>query len=73
MHPIKHYCEKHGITQRSFAGQVGLSEGFVSQLVHGRERCGREAGLQIVARSGGEISLERLLTWIGDGSSGVAA
>ncbi len=66
MHPIRRYCERHGITQLAFARQVGLSAPFISQLVRGRQKCGRDAGLQIIARVGGEISLERLLTWIGD-------
>lgn len=70
MHPILAYCEKHGLTQREFAKQVALSEPFVSQLIRGRERCGRNAGLKIVSRTGGEVSLERLLTW---GSYGARA
>lgn len=63
MHPIREYCENKGITQKAFAQRVGLSEGFISQLVRGREFCGRAAGLQIVEECGGAISLEALLTW----------
>ena len=63
MHPIKRYCNKHGLTQRAFAQQVGLSEGFVSQLVSGRQYCGREAAIQIRDCTDGEISIEKLLTW----------
>ncbi len=63
MHPIQRYCKERGITQRAFAEQAGLSEGFISQLISGRDRCGRNAGLQIVAFTDSEISLEELLTW----------
>lgn len=63
MHPIKRYCEKHGLNQKEFADAMGLSAGFVSQLITGREKCGRRAGLKIVQRCGGEITLQELLTW----------
>lgn len=63
MHPIRRYCEQRKIRQRVFAELVGLSEGFVSQLITGRERCGRDAGLKIVQRTGGAIELVELLSW----------
>jgi len=63
MHPIAQYCQKHEITQAAFARQVGLSEPYVCQLISGRDRCGRNAALKIVAKTGGEVQLERLLTW----------
>jgi len=63
MHPIKRYCEAHSLTQRVFAARVGLSPSFISQLVLGREHCGRVAGMRIVAATDGEIDLAELLTW----------
>ena len=67
MHPIRRYCEEHDITQREFAEQVGLSDPFISQLISGRDKCGRNAALQMVAETDGEISLEELQTWNTDG------
>lgn len=63
MHPIKRYCDRRGIRQRAFAQLVGLSEGYVSQLISGRERCGKHAALKIVQKTGGAVTLEDLLTW----------
>ena len=63
MHPIKRYCEKRGLSQREFADQVGLSEGFISQLIRGHEVCGRQAALQIHDKTHGAVGLEELLKW----------
>jgi plasmid maintenance system antidote protein VapI len=63
MHPIQRFLEQEKRTQRAFAREAGLSEGFVSQLVRGHERCGRDAALRIVAASDGAIDLAELLTW----------
>jgi len=62
-HPIRRYCKKYGITQREFAEQVNLSEGFVSQLISGAERCGRNAAMQINELTDGEIHPLDLFTW----------
>jgi len=62
-HPIRSYCVERNLRQREFAKTVGLSEGFISQLILGRERCGRDAALSIVEKTGGEIDLTELLTW----------
>jgi len=51
------------MTQRAFAELVGFSDGFISQLINGHDRCGRNAALQIVERTRGAITLERILTW----------
>lgn len=63
MHPIQAYCERHDVSQKAFASQVDLSEGFISQLIKGHERCGRSAALKIVAATDGEIDLLALLSW----------
>lgn len=62
-HPIQTYCKEHGLTQKAFADQVGLSEGFISALIRGRDRCGRNAALKIVGATDGAIDLEELLVW----------
>lgn len=63
MHPIKLYCLRHGITQRAFARRADLSDAFVSQVINGAEKCGREAAERIVAASDGEITFEDLFGW----------
>jgi len=68
-HPIKRYCVARRIKQREFARVVGLSEGFISQLILGHEKCGRESALLIVERTGGVIRLEELLTWAPPGDT----
>ncbi len=62
-HPIRRYCEKKSITQQEFADTVGLSGPFISQLISGRDVCGRTAALAIFQKTGGEITLAELLTW----------
>ena len=62
-HPIRRYCQDRELTQRDFADLVGLSEGYVSQMIAGHYECGKNAALQIVTKTGGKIQLEELLTW----------
>lgn len=62
-HPIRRYCTEHGISQKEFAEKVSLSAAFVSQLVNGREVCGRVSALQIIEKTEGEVGLEELLRW----------
>lgn len=62
-HPIRRYCEKHGLTQAEFALRVGLSANYVRQITCGMHIPGRRAALRIVEKTGGEISLVELLTW----------
>ena len=71
MHPIRRYCDEHpspvrvgkSMNQREFAELVGLSQAFISQLISGRDRCGRNAGMVICDKTSGGIGLEELLTW----------
>jgi len=63
VHPISQYCRDHGLNQKQFAAQVGYTEGFISQLINGRYRCGAQAAQQIALRTEGAISIERLITW----------
>lgn len=62
-HPIRRYCEKHGITQVEFALLVGLSVHYVRQIIGGAHVPGRRAAMRIVEKTGGEIALVELLTW----------
>lgn len=57
IHPIRKYCRKLGITQRQFALTVGFTEGFVSQLINGHEKCGRDAAMNIEQATGKEITV----------------
>lgn len=63
MHPIKAYCETHGITQSEFARRVGLSAPFVSLVIRGVEKLGREAAEKIVDKTAGEITFDALFRW----------
>ncbi len=63
MHPIKVYCERHGITQAEFAQRVGLSAAYVSQVSRGIEHMGREAAQKIVAATDGELTFDALFGW----------
>ncbi len=63
MHPIKVYCERHGLTQSEFAALVGLSAPFVSTVIRGTDRLGREGARKIVAATDGELSFDDLLGW----------
>lgn len=63
MHPIKVYCERHGLTQAEFAERIGLSAAYVSQVIRGVERMGREAAEKIVAATGGELTFDALFGW----------
>jgi transcriptional regulator with XRE-family HTH domain len=60
-HPIRRFCRAHEWSQADVALEAGLSEGYVSQLVNGRERCGASAALRIAAATG--IPVEELLAW----------
>ena len=62
-HPIKRYCEQHGITQVEFAARVGLSKYYVRQISCGLHIPGARAAKRIVEKTGGEIGLVELLTW----------
>jgi transcriptional regulator with XRE-family HTH domain len=68
-HPIRRYCEAHDLTQRAFSDLVGLSEGFISQLINGREVCGRKAALLIREKTAGAIGLDELLSWESDAAA----
>ncbi len=63
MHPIKAYCERHELTQADFAERVGLSAAYVSQVIRGVERMGREAAEKIVAATDGELTFDALFGW----------
>lgn len=64
-HPIKRLCRARGITQKAVAEEVGYTPTFISDLIHGREKCGREAALRFWRTYG--LDLEELLTWEGPG------
>lgn len=63
LHPIRAFCTDKAITQRAFADTVGMTEGFISQLITGRERCGRNAALAIQTATGGVITVSDLFEY----------
>ena len=60
-HPLREHLSTTGETQSDFAARAGLSEGFVSKLLAGQERCGANAALRIVDASHGALTLDELL------------
>ena len=60
-HPVRKYLEDVGETQGWLAQKAGLSEGYLSNIVRGRARCGAEAARKLVAASRGALSFEDLL------------
>lgn len=63
MHPIKAYCAAHDMTQADFAQRVGLSAAYVSLVIRGVEKLGREAAEKIVDNTGGELTFDALFGW----------
>ena len=63
MHPIKRYCERHDLTQAEFATRVGLSAPFVSEVIRGVYRLGRDGARKVVNATRGELSFDALLGW----------
>ncbi len=62
-HPILKYIEQTKITQVEFARRAGLTPQHLNDVVRGRCFPGRENALAVVRATGGEVSLESLLTW----------
>lgn len=63
MHPVKAYCERHRITQQAFAEKASLSPAFVSQVIRGVEKVGRESASKMVEASDGELTFDALMSW----------
>ena len=60
-HPLRDFLTTTGQTQSEFAARAGLSAGFLSKLLSGRERPGANAAVRIVDATLGAVSLEELL------------
>ncbi len=63
MHPILKYLIAHKKTQSEFARRAGISKGFLCDVISGRSFLGRANSLKVVTLSGGEITLEDLISW----------
>ncbi len=63
MHPIRKYLERLGISQREFARRAGVKPSSLNDVIQGRSHLGRENALNVVRITGGEVTLEELLTW----------
>lgn len=60
-HPIREWLDARNETQQSFARRAGLSEGYLSNLVLGRVKCGADSARKIVSATSGDVSFEDLL------------
>ena len=60
-HPIRAYCKLNGIRQKEFADICGVSATFISDLIHNRAGCGRQAALRIKRHTG--ITCDALMEW----------
>lgn len=63
LHPLKRYCLDHDLNQRELADKVGFSEGFISQLINGHERCGAGAARTFHEKLDGAVDIGELVTW----------
>ena len=41
------YLERNQLTQTQFAAQIGVTQGYISQLLSGRVKCSPEIALKI--------------------------
>ena len=53
---IAEYLKKHGLSQKRFGDQVGITQGMVWQLLQGTCRTSPETAMRIEAATQGEIS-----------------
>jgi DNA-binding transcriptional regulator YdaS (Cro superfamily) len=61
MHPIREFCRKKDITFKDFAGHIGASAPFVSQLIKGRRKPSARLALRIEEATNGAVSRMELL------------
>lgn len=59
--PIRHYCDQHNLTLKEFAEGIGRSEGYVCDVVNGREVCSGDLARRCFKRYG--IPIADLLLW----------
>ena len=57
---ISDYLKKHGLSQKRFGEQVGITQGMVWQLLQGMCRASPETAKRIEAATNGEITRAEL-------------
>jgi DNA-binding transcriptional regulator YdaS (Cro superfamily) len=57
---IQAYLEKNGVSQQTFAQQLGVSQSLVAQWIKGRARPTPKLSPEIIRVTGGEVSREML-------------
>jgi DNA-binding transcriptional regulator YdaS (Cro superfamily) len=63
MHPIKHYCKSNGIRVKDFAGTIGYSPGYISQVITGFRNPSAWLCLKVEKATAGAIRKEALIFW----------
>jgi len=63
MHPLRSYCNRHGLRQIHLAAKMGISPQFLNDVLKGRSYLGRRSALKAVEVTGGEVTLADLATW----------
>ena len=61
LHPVKKWLTVKEETQQALAERAGLSEGYLSNIIRGKTRCGAAAARKIVDATDGGICFEDLL------------
>lgn len=57
---IEKYLKKHGLSQKQFGLQVGVSQGMVNQWLKGIRRVSPERAIVIEKKTGGELTRKAL-------------
>lgn len=58
MHPLKEWIQSHGMTQASFAVEVGVHESAVSHWINGKQAPLRPMAVRIAEMTGGAVPVE---------------
>jgi transcriptional regulator with XRE-family HTH domain len=61
MEPLQRFFETSGIRQSALADKLGVSRGYMSELVGGTKRPGLELAFQIEVATGGAVPAR---TWL---------
>jgi DNA-binding transcriptional regulator YdaS (Cro superfamily) len=58
---LKEYLIKHGMTQRWFAAQLGISPRFFNFIVQGKRALPKKYWTQVIVLTKGEVTIEDLV------------
>lgn len=62
MNPIKEYRKRHGLSQKSLAKKLGVTQGLVSHLEVGRQKITANRAVEIEIATNGELRFDQLWT-----------